>query len=400
MAVKIPFLSVIVGDYNLSPIPPEHIISFNYTRSAIDAANEFELEVFDYTAEELGRVINKEGWKHIRFQYGWRDGERSKVYTHRVLDYEADLESAGSYLHLTGTSEAGYSFMRKEDEHSKKAYKKEDGTPLLIHEIVEVIAEEEGWEIDEIAETEPVMDVSGDQKVFVRENLSPVQFIYELMEDAVCAETGRNDFGFSTENIDGVEYIRFMPPEYTEPKRDYVFEVFSRDSKVISFSPHFSGHLWAMMGVSKEVGTVTVDEYANEFINEEYEENYLREAGGSKTFSQVGYKTLLSMSSTTREEAQRRLAYVYQKNNFMMYEAELSVRGDPGLSMWDTVTVVPLVWDMQREKMQVHHSIGTYFVNTVEDYIEGGNFETTLGLVSDASRLGEENIEDREIFDD
>jgi len=390
--ILVPFLDFQLGDFELTPIPPEYFLDFSYTRTVRNASNEFVITVYDQTALEMGFRI-AQGMDDVSFSYGWfgGDGEiRSPTYNAIIMDYESDFEAGGATLSITGFTVG----VKSQGKPREKAYRVDEDSDegLKIHEIVEEVAEMEGWEIGHIEPTAPVYKKEGTEteeevhKVFKQSNQTSVSFLRSLEEYAMTEENEEGGYRLWFEDHTSPPTINFAPPDYLEdPYEEYEFEWNSPEGNVRDFNPRFSGLIRAIATSNSNTEIKAVEETSNDMLKEEYDDdsNPDKQLSGFKDKDYSEYKNTLDVSSVSKDEAKGKEVANFFTSMSEAYEAELIVDGDPYLEAYNTITVIPYVWG------EPHHTAGDYKIFEIEDTIGGGDFETTCTLMKNASREGE-----------
>jgi len=133
------FLHFSAGDLNLTPVPPEYLKSFRLKRTANDAANEGEIEIYDPDMVVVDDALAALGHLgDMTFSYGWIDGRQSPEYAAALINYEPELtDEGGANLKIEFISSASRNMC---DNYKPKSYK-----GRTISEIVEIIAKANKW---------------------------------------------------------------------------------------------------------------------------------------------------------------------------------------------------------------------------------------------------------------
>lgn len=379
------FVKLNVGEFNMTQVPPEHLVQFTYTRKPLNSANKFIISLFDETAMLVEYQLLK-GYKEIKFQYGYVNGVVSPVYSGMVTEYDVDFTSAGAVLNIEGLSSSISSF-------SKAVTKTYSG--MRIHEIVKAIAKEEGWIEGNIVACQPVSDGDNKNKTFTRNNQAAQIFITnELIPYAKSAKNGDSNYVLNFEDTAEGTKVNFYPiiqaGKQDDPSAaitDYEFQWGSgeRNSKVISFNPDYSGTLSLMSG-GATVEADTVDKIANEMFSIKYDNNTdsNRTTLGSKApYDYAGAVRKIGGSSYTMDEMKNIAAYMWYSHSTYPVTAELVVLGDPNLNAFDMVSIV-----MLNKDGLPHHSSGVYLIKEIEDDISAGLFQSKMTLFRNAMEVG------------
>lgn len=390
------FVELTIGEFNMTLLPPDHFISFNYNRKPLNAANKFTASLFDETAIMLEYQLIQ-GYKDIKFQYGYVGGPKSPVYSGQVTSYDIDFNNAGATLNIEGISSSTSAF-------SNPRTKSYEG--MRIDEIVREIANEENWEIGKLVECQPVSDGDNPNKTFVRSNLTaPVFITQELIPLAKAASNGDSNFVLNFDDSGDKTIVNFYPiiqasitgsdsvnedkssNDKDSVKRDYEFQWGGgdRNSRVISFNPNYSGILKLVSG-GATVDAKAVDRIANEMFhmsidNTTDEIHTVLDEKSAYDFSSA--KRVIGGSSYTQDEMKHISAYLWYTNASYPVTADMTILGDPNIQAFDLISMV-----MLNKDGIPHHSSGAYLIKEIEDQIEGGNFVTNMQLFRNAMHIG------------
>lgn len=390
------FVELTIGEFNMTLLPPEHLISFTYNRKPLNAANKFTISLFDETAIMLEYQLIQ-GYKDIKFQYGYVGGVKSPVYSGQVTSYDIDFTTAGATLNIEGISSSTSAFSKPRT----KSYEN-----MRIDEIVRDIAQEENWEVGKLVECQPVSDGDNPNKTFVRSNLTaPVFITQELIPLAKAASNGDSNFVLNFDDSGDKTIVNFYPiiqasvtgsdqvkedkssNDKDSVKRDYEFQWGGgdRNSRVISFNPNYSGILKLVSG-GATVDAKAVDRIANEMFhmsidNTTDEAHTVLDEKSAYDFSTA--KRVIGGSSYTQDEMKHISAYLWYTNASYPVTADMSILGDPNIQAFDLISMV-----MLNKDGIPHHSSGAYLIKEIEDQIEGGNFVTNMQLFRNAMHIG------------
>ena len=388
------FVELTIGEFNMTLYPPEHLVSFTYNRKPLNSANKFSFSLFDETAIMVEYQLIQ-GYKDIKFQYGYVGGVKSPVYSGQVTSYDIDFTTAGATLAAEGISSATSAF-------SKPRTKSYEG--MRIDEIVQDIAQEEGWSVGKIVECQPVSDGDNPNKTFVRSNLTaPVFITQELIPFAKAASNGDSNYTLNFDDSGDETTVNFYPMiqassinsnnsdatsnDKDSVKRDYEFQWGGgdRNSRVISFNPNYSGILKLVSG-GATVDSKAVDKIANEMFhmsidNKTDESHTVLDEKAAYDFSSA--KRTIGGSSYTQDEMKHIAAYLWYTNSSYPVTADMSILGDPLIQAFDLISMV-----MLNKDGIPHHSSGAYLIKEIEDTIEGGTFTTNLQLFRNAMHIG------------
>lgn len=379
----VPFVELAVGDFNLTPIPPQYLLNLNHRRNMLDTANEFSFSIYDDTAIELELAI-AEGHDNVRFRYGWVNGESTPVFSGKIWDYTIEFQSGGAVLNVTGTSTAL-------EAHAVAATATYAG--LDIHDIVKQIAKREGWKVGYIEPCVPITGYYANEvkekvkKPFTQKNVSSTKFIKEqLIPYAISSKTGEGGFNLYFEDTSKTPTVYFAPPNYKKAvTKSLNLDINAgRRSAVVSFTPEVKGSLLMQGGGTVEA--TAIDSLSNNMTTLTYSDS----SNASKTLtgpkSIVDFKKgkqAINLSSASLQEMSHKAASLWSKNANLMYSASLEMIGDPTMKANSLVEV-----NVVTNKGKPHHTSGIYLVTEVDDDISGGMFMSNLKLMKNATSAG------------
>lgn len=383
------FVDVFVGDLNLSPIPPEHIIEFTHNKSSIsDIVNTFSITVFDETALELENylVTSADPFLEVFFRYGYVRGPVSDHFGGTVLDYTINISSVGAVLTIDGWSSA----MRSHNVPRTRTYENMD-----IHEIISEIAAMEGWAVGHVETCDTLLvedrdrdeNVVKQKKVFVQDNLPSTKFILnKLAKYARSKETKDSGFELFFDDVSGIPVVNFCTRSYLykEPVETYVTYYGREGQEVISFEPKYSGQ--TMMVTGSSVQSYAFDEETGERLvyYHDQETNDKARIMGTKTYNtpEMG-SAVHSFSSANVEEMRIKSSNMWKRSAMQTHTASMTIKGNPRIKSGDNIDVIYMT-----PRQVAHHTSGTYWITTVTNTIRGGLFQTSMELMRDAMGLG------------
>lgn len=379
------FVELTIGEFNMTLIPPNHLVQFTYTRKPLNASNKFVISLFDETALMVEYQI-LQGYTEVKFQYGYVNGDMSPVYSGMITEYDIDFTAVGAVLNIEGLSSSISSFSNP----VTKTY-----TGMKIHEIVADVANEEGWIIGNIVECQSVSDGENEDKTFTRNNQVAQVFITnELIPYAKSAENGDSNYVLNFEDTSDGPKVNFYPiiqagtsssSGGTAASYEFQWGSGDRNSRVISFNPDYSGTLSLMSG-GATVEAATVDKIANEMFSVKYDNtnDSARTTLGSKsTYDYSKAVRRIGGSSYSMDEMSNIAAYMWYSHSTYPVTADLVIQGDPNLNAFDLISVI-----MLNKDGLPHHSSGVYLVKEITDDISGGNFTSSMSLFRNAMEIG------------
>ena len=379
------FVDFKVGKYDFTRLPPRYLQEFSYTRVTQNGGNKFEVTLFDETAIKVEYQI-AQGYKDVKFRYGYVNGETSKIFTGTIVSLDVDFNTAGAVLKLNGIS--------SKVVKSTAAPKSDTYEDMLISDIVKKIATEEKWEIGNIVETKPVSDGEHANKTFTRNNQSGQVFITnDLLPLAKSADTGDGDYQLSFEDTETGSKVNFQPKYHgpslkknsTKHAYEFAWGSGDRNSRVIGFNPEYKGMVALVKGAGK-IDATAVDIIKNQMFTKHYDNetdpNRTTLADKSNIDGDTA-RTPIGISASSEDEMATIAATMWltQANNFV--KATLTILGDPNINPYDLVSMV-----MLNKDGYAHHTSGAYMITEVTDSISGGKFTTTIQMQRNAMHIG------------
>lgn len=164
-------------------------------------------------------------------------------------------------------------------------------------------------------------------------------------------------------------------------------------TSVINFSPQISGKLVMALGGSGLIGG-TVDADTNEMISTvadgtTYPAMYTMgnvSLDSSTVFRRVG------SSSLTDTQIQAYMANLWWKTNALSYTATMECQGDPALTPGKMLSII-----VTNKYGVPHHSSGIYWIQSVNDSIDGGNFTSSVTMMRRGNMIGAKDINGNDI---
>lgn len=376
------FVNINVGGVDFTPIPPQFLVDFSYSRNTADQANNLKFTVVDNSAFQLEYAIMTAPNQYIEFSYGYVNGSISPVYLGYIINYHLEFRDGG----VVGLVVEAVSLAIIEAKGIPK-YKVYTGK--FIHEIVADVAKEEGWIAGKIEPTEkiPVKDPVTHKdvhKTFIRQNETADVFLKRLQLEAKSAKTKECNYNIYFDDLVEGSVLNFCTPNYsTEGAKDYIFTYDRSGNEVAIFSADVKGENFLF---GSTMGYSSLDPTSNDFINLSYNTNSNPDAQriGSKTVIDPGMaKRYYVAPSLSEAEANNRLNSIWNKAAQGLYSASMRIRGNPRIKPNTMVTVV-----VQNSLGQIHHTSGSYLIESIDDSIAGGEYSTTLNLYKNNAEYG------------
>ena len=323
--------------------------NFNFT---IDNAADLNLE-----NKFLALIQNyDDSYPPISIQYGWSLGAKSPWYRGWVENYNPEF-LPGGYMRLGVTG---------------KLCPPSDTLPYVaefkgncISDIVEAIALDKGWIIEEIEKTTPFSE----ERSFQVSNVDPVEYIRKNLEP-YAVNSKKEPFKLYVETGDGgVTHVWFVSvnKQVGEYKPYNYYINFGNFGSVLSWAPHYDATRIRgfLQDAVFDLDTNDICVYGNE----------------AKAASSVG-ATLTVYGATTPDRMGPLLANKWYQNNIGSLKASLTIVGDPTLVPLQFINVLPMEApgsDAGGGSRLHRFTSGTYRIDQINDII-AADYQTQLEL--------------------
>ncbi|WJZ23502.1 baseplate protein [Listeria phage LIS04] len=337
---------------------PNFLQSLQLTRRA-ESIGEFEIVMVDLQDLDLEakliQAIQSPELNPISFQYGWglSPGKMSTWYKGTLISYNAQfLPNLGLTLTLRGIVSEKFGL------EITKTYR-----GMRISDIVQQIADDEGWTMTKIDETEEFSE----EREFHQQNQTSIEFIRQTLVPEANKEEFPVRFFHSTTAGEGMtcSFVKTDPQNPTVTSSEFNFMLNSGNfGNVISFSPNYEGAQLAALNT--QIGFV--DRETNDMVV--YQNQGSNIAGSDKLLPQN-----IPYGATTPDMMGSILQNHWYGKNIGGYDATLVIVGDPDVIPLDYINIIPI-----RPDGKMHHTGGIYQVIEVVDNIQGA-YETTIQCV-------------------
>jgi hypothetical protein len=260
------------------------------------------------------------------------------------------------------------------------------GDKTYIHEIVEAIADRNGWthDTDSIARTKLVPDEDGNPQKFIQMGVPDMTFIKEtLLGYARLEDNPKAGFSCWLDQ----DKLFFKPPGLDAPVEKAYIVYRHYLSEVIRFSPELGdGAIQRRLGAlnlritgldpfKRELYDVIVDNKqstSGKVLNGAYMPDQVIETVG-------GAGRTMRTAALTGDAAEIEALQMWYRRFNMFFTAELEVVGDPYIRPGSNIGVVVL--DAQS---RLHYCSGKFYVGQVVHNLTNGAFTSTLTLWKNA----------------
>jgi len=399
------FVNLRIGNFDFTPIPPEHLISFEFTdTSDVESrgVGEGSFTVFDETALRIEHALwsaasTQGGIIMCYFNFGYVESPHiSHTYSFIIKDYDLTMKASGAELNIKMVGKG----MVLHGLPVALAYNTGEGGErdgMTLEEIIRDVFEYLDCEIDEIEDLEDIIvrgdDNNGNEiEKYVEVRFDNIPATHGMINKvlAICRAEDSNETSQVLTFIDeGEGAVRVNVTSYgynaanNEPVKEYSIPWDGELGEVISFSVEFNAA--AMLTGGSEVDIDTIDGEYMDYITHEHNSNtnpnkYL--IGGKEThIEDDDARTIPNYSSGIYDILNRKAEYLWHKSrqsDNLGYKANMEILGDPYLKTFDTIIVIV------RTPMGIpHHTSGLYTIQEITHSISGGSWKTSLKLFRD-----------------
>lgn len=248
------FVNFKIGNYNASPLPPQHVQSVSLERFNGEGScfAKGQIVLYDETALKVEHELAKAGLSNeCEFSFGYvgPNAPKSPTFKMKVTDWTTQFKNDGSMtLNIEITSDAAPSYAKpKADTYEN----------MKIEDIIKKIAKEEGWKVraDSIEPIQPVYEnnpnvtsVTGPNdtsskklKTFVRSMQPAPQFIRQVLAPECKAQKdGESGYTLFFSDCDGKDVAEIeVPSDGGGDGGGFVGKVVDFLNKVSSFIGEF-----------------------------------------------------------------------------------------------------------------------------------------------------------------
>lgn len=377
---------------------PQRLTGFTYIKRGADGGNYVQITVFDTewtTVESILTASKKD--TTLRFRYGYSRGIKSPTYEAIVTDYKPTFTIDGVQLTIEALSTG---IVETKDFQKSRTFPLTAGKlQMEIHEIVQYIAEERGWNLvfDETKTKKSnifLESAAPGFEFFEQNKMRDFQFIKDVLAPrAVRKKDGMADYKVYFED-NPIPTLHFHPPRYDSEPVIRIFE-YMRDkmSEVISFSPDMSPQALLKLGAGTAACPyidIQTGEFKDIFVNNENTPE--KTSLGGKLTQGVDqdvedYSIVESRPIRDEEFALDAARSRYFRMYNALLRADMTIQGDPRMNPHKIIQV-----NVRMPNGKFHYSSGLWYVMNVTDTISGGQFHTQMELQRSAYKKTETGI--------
>jgi hypothetical protein len=375
-----PFIEFKVGNFVISTLRPEYIMSLQNVRNGSGYANTFTLSIAytplasclgSYTdADKIDKLLNSEDGNPtctLRYGYKYPIELSSPTYSGRILDYTVDMRNGIIFYTITGYSSiTDYKEVKPTISPTDISSSSSERPTNIVKIAFNKYLASSGYKFEFGANTE-----NTDNQIEIQSSsgVSIFQYFNTVLGQAVysgdSSDTKDSERSIYTFRIDDINkkfiVYRISVSANIDKNVKFVFNWLSRDADlVISFQTEFKG---AVLLAQK--------------INTSYTNNnntrYGIDQKGDNITADMKTHQKASGSSSSSDSAESRKTWA--QATLTSYKATLTTLGIPAqIDISTVVKVVPLVYG------KAHHTQGNYMITSITDNIDTSGFNTTLEM--------------------
>ena len=291
----------------------------------------------------------------ISIQYGWVLSGRSPWYRGFISNFRPTWRSGG-YVDIEVSGQLNQLEATTRDV---KSY-----TGNSISDIVAAIANDYGWIIEEIEQTQKFSE----KRTFRMTNIAPIDYIRKELEPYAVNMKNEPMVFYNDPGTAGETHIYFVSAARgTGIQKNYNFYInMGNYGNVLSWSPYYDGNL-----IAGALESAMIDLDTNDFcVYNQEAENVKRQSGSLLTV----------YGATSPDRMQAMLNNKWYHANIGSKTASLTIVGDPTINLLQLVNVCPMTPDGN-----FHRFLGgTFMVMGITDNISG-TYTTSMELNQDSA---------------
>ena len=365
------YVNIYIGDKLLTsdPAKPNVIQSFEITR--IDGTGDkATFTIFDDNWEEIEKVFS-DHWSDVHIQYGYVDSTLlSERYNMMLQDYSISFNSTGVILSVSAISTGTLSNL----------------SPITIvtgtsnpTEAIKIICREIGLVVED-ENFDVTIDFPEEINLL---NDHPIAYILdEIVGGGALTPDGEIlNFHIDSTNRAYLKRHTFIPPEAQQGReiRTYIYQK-GYDSVVEDLTFDIKGVFGGTTkyGVASGIQSVFIDPSTKSIAahKEDTKSTVTAATGEFQSMKQDQSVPYVDPAGYDASQMKSRLYYRVKRDMTEMYEAQMSIIGDPTIRLLDDIRVINVT-----DEGYLHHTSGIYKVLGIVDSIDGGVMRTSLKLV-------------------
>ena len=355
------------------PSRPNIFQEFEFTK--LDTAGSTAtFTLFDDNWESLEAKLSLL-YDKIQIQYGYPGITRrvSPIYNMILQEYSISFVSTGVLLSIQAMSEGAYQNIQPISTDPL-------GTTNPTEAIKEV-CRKAGWKVED-SNFDATQDIElPEGESFSLQEDNPVSYITTVLVPA-ASKNGKNYIFYFDEN--NVPYFREIQyNNNSEAVATYVYQK-GYDSGVLDLTFDIKG----VFGGTSNFQTVTgfkaelIDPLTKEITKIQENLNTTRDqVTGPYSHTNSSQSTVVyPTAGLSRDLAHSQLYYKLKNASDSIYEATMTILGDPTLKILDTIRIINVT-----DSGNLHHTSGLYMIKGITDTISGGSMTTSLKLIRNGS---------------
>lgn len=365
------FVNIYIGDKLLTsdPAKPNTLQSFEITR--IDGTGDkASFTIFDTNWEEIEKTFS-DHWRDVHIQYGYVDSNLvSEKYNMMLQDYSISFNSTGVVLSVSALSTGAVSNLSPITLPTGTKNPTE-AVKMICRAIPGVIVEDQNFDM--------TVDFSEDINII---NDYPVTFIIDDIVNGGATTIDGEVLSFHIDSTNRAYFKKFafLPPSAEGRKiRTYIYQK-GYDSVVQDLTFDIKGVFGGTTkyGIASGIQSVFIDP-SDKSLHSHQEDSKSTATTSTGEFQSMDSRQSVPQvdpSGHDAEQMKRKLYYKVKKDMTQMYEAQMSIIGDPTIRLLDDIRIINVT-----DEGFLHHTSGIYKVLGIVDNVDGGVMTTSLKLI-------------------
>lgn len=366
------YMNLYIGDKIFSTEPPKPCIlqGFEMTRIQEQSSTAY-FTLFDDDWYKLEKYL-ADNYNNIYLEYGYSGGVKSRKYKLRLKNYSISFVFTGVILSVEATTEGAIDNLKSITLETAESNANSSYNPT---EAIRNICEAAGFTIDEskFVDTEDV--IRDEPYNLIQEN--PITYIQQVIIPEAQKDNEILLFNVDDKNV--ATFTRMVYGEEREATHTYIYQK-GYDSVVRDLSFDIKGVFGATTRfslstklISSAFDPLTKDEFHASFDTA----NTVTEAPGTLQHTKASQSDpLIDIAGAAPQQTKNRLYYYVKRDGINMYEANMTIIGDPNIELFESVRIIVVTDDGF-----LHHTSGRYMIKGITDTLSGGQLTTTLKLI-------------------
>ena len=364
-----PFVNIYIGDDKLlttDPPKPNVIQSFEINRLE-SAGSTASFTIYDDNWDEIEKILS-DNFDRIVVEYGYVDGVRSNAFPLMLQNYSISFTTSGTIMSFSAMTQGQYSNL------NQVFIKTDTYNPTVA---VKSICKQAGFIVRD-ENFDATMDVEMDNP-FNSVQEFPIAYILQVIVPLAQTENGEILTFYLDENNVAYFKKKSFATNANKEIKTYVYQS-GYDSVVKDINFDIKGVFGGTDNFSTATGLTSnvfgpIDK--SQSIYKSTTVSTITESTGEYQHTKESQSiSLVDAAGNTANQMKNKLYYYMKNQTSGMYEATMTIIGDPTISLLDNVRIINIT-----ESGFLHHTSGIYMVSAISDSISDGDFYTTLKLI-------------------